>query len=143
MNCGGPQLTSNDQTEYEADTEPLGPATYYATSTRRWAVSNAGLAVDSSGPQYTSESTSQFTNTLDSELFQNVRLSAGSLRFYGLGLQNGNYSIKLHFAETTNPAARTWQTLQRRIFDIYIQVGLCLFNSLGQLPLNTVTLHGL
>lgn len=124
VNCGGPQITSNDGAVYEADTEPLGPATYYATTTRRWAVSNAGLAVDNNNPQYISSSSSQFTNTLDSELFQNVRVSAGSLRYYGLGLENGNYTVRLQFAETTNPGARTWQNLARRVFDIYIQGNL-------------------
>lgn len=122
MNSGGPRITSNDGTVYEADSEALGPATYYVTSSPRWAVSNAGLAADNSAPEYISSSASQFTNTLDSELFQNVRLSAGDLRYYGLGLENGNYTVRLHFAETTNPAARTWQSVQRRVFDIYIQV---------------------
>lgn len=122
MNCGGPQITSNDQIVYEDDSEPLGPATYYVTTTRRWAVSNAGLAIDNPAPEYISSSSSQFTNTLDSELFQNVRLSAGSLRFYGLGLENGNYTVRLQFAETTNPGARTWENVGRRVFDIYVQV---------------------
>ena len=122
VNCGGRSITSNDGIEYEADSEALGPATYYTSSTRRWAVSNAGLAVDNNAPEYISSTASQFTNTLDSELFQNVRLSAGDLRYYGLGLQNGNYTVRLQFAETINPAARTWQAVQRRVFDIYVQV---------------------
>ncbi|KAH6825866.1 Leucine-rich repeat transmembrane protein kinase [Perilla frutescens var. hirtella] len=124
VNCGGQQITSNDQTVYEADDGPLGPATYNVTPTRRWAISNAGLAADTNSPEYTSSSSSQFTNTLDSELFQTVRLSAGSLRFYGLGLENGNYTVRLQFAEITNPSARTWESLARRVFDIYIQGNL-------------------
>lgn len=124
VNCGGPQITSNDQTVYEEDSEPLGPATYYVTTTRRWAVSNAGLAIDSIAPEYRSSSSSQFTNTLDSELFQSVRVSAGSLRFYGLGLENGNYTVRLQFAEVTNPGVRTWENVGRRVFNIYIQGNL-------------------
>ncbi|KAG6418464.1 hypothetical protein SASPL_120668 [Salvia splendens] len=97
VNCGGRSITSNDGIEYEADSEALGPAT---------------------------STLSQFTNTLYSELFQNVRLSAGDLRYYGLGLRNGNYTVRLQFAETINPVARTWQTTQRRVFDIYVQGSL-------------------
>ena len=43
--------------------------------------------------------TNTFTNTLDSELFQTARLSASSLRYYGLGLENGNYTVSLQFAK--------------------------------------------
>lgn len=43
INCGGPQIKISNGTEYEKDTEPLGPATYYVTDTNRWGVSNVGL----------------------------------------------------------------------------------------------------
>ncbi|XP_028078446.1 probable LRR receptor-like serine/threonine-protein kinase At1g56140 isoform X4 [Camellia sinensis] len=92
IKCGGPQITSNNQIIYERDNETLGPATYYVTSENRWAVSNVGRFIDSSQPQYISFSSSQFTQTLESELFQTARISAGSLRYYGLGLENGNYN---------------------------------------------------
>ncbi|KAG8365258.1 hypothetical protein BUALT_Bualt18G0085500 [Buddleja alternifolia] len=121
VKCGGPQIRSSDQTVYEMDNETLGPATYYATGTGRWAVSNVGLPGDSSNPVYRSSSLSQFTNTLDSELFQTARVSAGSLRYYGLGLENGNYTVRLQFAETDIVETRTWRSLGRRVFDIYVQ----------------------
>ncbi|KAI3466322.1 hypothetical protein Pfo_022985 [Paulownia fortunei] len=124
VKCGGPQIRSSDQVVYEMDNEPLGPATYYMTNTGRWAVSNVGLPSDSSSPQYRSASLSQFTNTLDSELFQTARISAGSLRYYGLGLENGNYTVRLQFAETAILGTRTWRSLGRRVFDIYIQGNL-------------------
>ena len=58
------------------------------TSERRWGVSNAGQR---DNPVYTASIARQFTNTLDSQLFQTARISAGSLRYYGLGFfwQNG------------------------------------------------------
>ncbi|KAL0300968.1 UNVERIFIED_CONTAM: putative LRR receptor-like serine/threonine-protein kinase [Sesamum radiatum] len=124
INCGGLQIRSSDQTIYEMDNETLGPATYYMPRTGRWAVSNAGLASDSSNPQYQSSSSSQFTNTLDSELFQTARISAGSLRYYGLGLENGNYTVSLQFAETMILGTRTWRSVGRRVFDIYVQGNL-------------------
>ncbi|KAM3223099.1 hypothetical protein P3L10_022369 [Capsicum annuum] len=46
IKCGGPPIRSSDQTSYERDSEALGPATYFMTSTGRWAVSNAGLRSD-------------------------------------------------------------------------------------------------
>lgn len=99
----------------------LGPATYFMTNTGRWAVSNVGLSA--ANPKYTSSSSSQFLNTLDSELFQTARVSAGSLRYYGLGLENGNYTVKLQFAESEiENGPNTWKSLGRRVFDIYAQV---------------------
>nr|POE84429.1 putative lrr receptor-like serine/threonine-protein kinase [Quercus suber] len=92
IKCGGPQITSSNGIVYERDNETLGPATYYVVDTERWAVSNVGYFSGSNNAQYTSSSLSQFTNTLDSELFRTTRLSASSLRYYGLGLENGNYT---------------------------------------------------
>ncbi|PIN19529.1 Serine/threonine protein kinase [Handroanthus impetiginosus] len=124
IKCGGPEIRSSDQIVYEIDNETLGPATYYMINTQRWAVSNVGLPSDSNGPQYTTSSSSQFTNTLDSELFQTARISAGSLRYYGLGLENGNYTVRLRFAEARIEGNRIWKSLGRRVFDIYIQGNL-------------------
>ncbi|XP_071699001.1 uncharacterized protein [Rutidosis leptorrhynchoides] len=121
VNCGGPQITSSDQIVHEQDNEALGPSTYYLTSERRWGVSNVGQR---DNPVYTASSSRQFTNTLDSELFQTARLSAGSLRYYGLGLENGNYTVNLQFAELQIQDGRTWRSTGRRIFDIYLQGNL-------------------
>ncbi|KAG9146798.1 hypothetical protein Leryth_005121 [Lithospermum erythrorhizon] len=94
IKCGGPQITSSSQVVYETDNETLGPANYYMTGTSRWGVSNVGLPSGSSNPQY-----------------------------YGLGLENGNYTLNLQFAEglilNVNPPS--WRSLGRRIFDVYIQ----------------------
>ncbi|KAG5532932.1 hypothetical protein RHGRI_027250 [Rhododendron griersonianum] len=120
INCGGPEITSSSQIVYERDNETLGPATYYETSTKRWAVSNVGRFNEMNNPQYTSVSSSQF-NTLDSELLQTARISPGSLRYFGLGLENGNYNVTLKFAETTFLNPPTWKSLERHVFDIYIQ----------------------
>lgn len=120
INCGGPQTTSSNQIVYEKDNETLGPATYHVTNTKRWAISNVGLQAGSINPRYISSSSSQFTNTLDPDLFQTARISAGSLRYYGLGLENGNYNVSLQFAEVAIRNPTTWTSLGRRVFDIYI-----------------------
>ena len=121
IKCGGPQITSSNGIVYERDNETLGPATYYVVDTNRWAVSNVGYFSGTNRPL-----SSQFTNTLDSELFQTARLSASSLRYYGLGLENGNYTVSLQFAEIAFVNSDSWKSLGRRIFDIHIQVCIIL-----------------
>ncbi|KAL5731447.1 hypothetical protein ACHQM5_004172 [Ranunculus cassubicifolius] len=125
LNCGGPQI-SNDRALFEAENSTFSPASYFVTSSLRWAVSNVGVFSDSSAPSYVANTLAQTTNTLDSELFQTARLSPGSLRYYGLGLQNGIYNVNLQFAEIGLDAAssRRWQSFGRRIFDIYLQGSL-------------------
>ncbi|KAK0596516.1 hypothetical protein LWI29_016437 [Acer saccharum] len=121
IKAGGPQITSSNGIVFERDNETLGPASYFVTDTRRWGVSNVGSFSGSNNPQYTSSSSSQFTNTLDSKLFETARISASSLRYYGLGLENGDYNVTLQFAETTNLYTTGWRSVGRRVFDIYIQ----------------------
>ncbi|KAJ0516924.1 putative non-specific serine/threonine protein kinase [Helianthus annuus] len=118
INCGGSEITSSSQIVYDQENETLGAATYYVTSERRWGVSNAGQREN---PAYTASLARQF-NSLDSALFQTARISAGSLRYYGLGLENGNYTVNLQFAELQIEDGPTWRSLGRRVFDIYIQV---------------------
>ncbi|XP_058071796.1 probable LRR receptor-like serine/threonine-protein kinase At1g56140 [Magnolia sinica] len=124
IKCGGRGMTSNDRTVYENDNEPLGVATYYVTGETRWAVSNAGLFAENNNASYISSSSSQFLNTLDSELFQTARISPGSLRYYGLGLENGQYTITMQFAEIAIEDSTTWRSVGRRVFDIYAQGNL-------------------
>ncbi|KAG5532896.1 hypothetical protein RHGRI_027240 [Rhododendron griersonianum] len=121
INCGGPNLTSSSQIVYEGDNDALGPASYYEASTKRWAVSNVGQFNDKNNAPYTSVSSSPVITNSDSRLFQTARISPGSLRYFGLGLENGNYNVTLHFAETIISDPRTWTSLGRRVFDIYIQ----------------------
>ncbi|KAJ8751921.1 hypothetical protein K2173_000667 [Erythroxylum novogranatense] len=120
IKCGGPQITSSTGTVYEMDNETLGAATYHVTDTHRWAVSNVGYFTGTNNSQYKISSSSQLTS-LDSELFQTARVSASSLRYYGLGLENGNYSVTLQFAETAIPDDNTWKSLGKRVFDVYVQ----------------------
>ncbi|GMN46951.1 hypothetical protein TIFTF001_016134 [Ficus carica] len=88
IKCGGPQITSSNGIVYEKDDETLGPASYFVSSTKRWAT---------------------------------ARLSASSLRYYGLGLENGNYIVILQFAEIAFANSLTWTNHGRRVFDIFIQ----------------------
>ncbi|CAN6683940.1 unnamed protein product [Malus baccata var. baccata] len=122
INCGGQQMTGSDGILYESDDSELGLATFSVTSTENWAVSNVGSISD-----YTpslNKTLAQVTGTnVTPALFQTSRMSTGSLRYYGLGLENGLYTVTLHFAETVyeSRTSQTWQSLGRRVFDIYIQ----------------------
>lgn len=122
INCGSSKtITASDSTKYEIDNANLTSASYYVTNPTKWGVSNVGIFAEAISPTYIVNSLSQFQNTLDSELFQAERLSPSSLRYYGIGLQNGNYTVKLQFADAVFANPPTWKSVGRRIFDIYIQ----------------------
>uniref|UniRef100_A0A2K2BUH4 non-specific serine/threonine protein kinase n=1 Tax=Populus trichocarpa TaxID=3694 RepID=A0A2K2BUH4_POPTR len=123
IKCGGPMMRTADGTVYEAENSSISAASFTVTSTEKWAVSNAGLYADRENPSYVENNLKQVTGTNTPELYQTSRISPGSLRYYGLGLQNGPYTINLLFAETRFAArsSQTWDSLARRVFDIYIQ----------------------
>uniref|UniRef100_A0A453QET3 non-specific serine/threonine protein kinase n=1 Tax=Aegilops tauschii subsp. strangulata TaxID=200361 RepID=A0A453QET3_AEGTS len=77
--------------------------------------------MDANNGSYIIHSPGQFLNTLDPELFQNARMSPSSLRYFGIGLENGNYTVTLLFAEFDFPDTQSWKSRGRRVFDIYVQ----------------------
>ncbi|KAJ4848732.1 hypothetical protein Tsubulata_043978 [Turnera subulata] len=123
IKCGGREMRTADGTVFEAENTTLGSASFNVTSTQKWAVSNVGLYADRQNPEYIQNTLAQVTSTNIPELYQESRISPGSLRYYGLGLQNGPYNMSLFFAETAfdDRSSQTWQSLGRRVFDIYIQ----------------------
>jgi hypothetical protein len=108
---------------YQPDDAILGAASYYVTGAPTWGVSNVGTFMNAANGSYIIYSSRQFQNSLDSELFQTARMSPSSLRYYGIGLQNGNYTVTLQFAEFDFEDSQTWKSVGRRVFDIYLQVG--------------------
>nr|GMD87348.1 probable LRR receptor-like serine/threonine-protein kinase At1g56140 [Ipomoea batatas] len=123
IDCGGKQIESVSGTEFDDDSETLGAASFYVGSNNHWGVSSSGTYINNpNGPKYTAQTDSQITSTLDSELYKTARISPSSLRYYGLGLKKGIYSIDLHFAEIQMDDSRnSWKGLGKRIFDVYIQ----------------------
>ena len=124
IKCGGSEMRNEEGIVYEAENSTLGAASYYVTSTEKWAVSNVGLFSDRSNPLYVDNNLMQVTGTNNPELFQSSRVSPGSLRYFGLALENGPYVLTMEFAETVfkDRSTQTWESLGRRVFDIYIQV---------------------
>ena len=124
VDCGSTQsVSSSDNSVYEPDGASLGAASIYVTGAPTWGVSNVGRFMDATNGSYTISSSNQFVNTLDTELFRSARMSPSSLRYFGIGLENGNYTVTLHFAEFSFPDTQSWKSRGRRVFDIYVQVG--------------------
>ncbi|KAL4010485.1 hypothetical protein IC575_029977 [Cucumis melo] len=124
INCGGPKFQSNSGNEYEKQSAILGGASYYVSDSETWAVSNVGYFPNNeNSTSYNRGNDIEyiFANSNDSELFWTQQLSTSSLRFYGLGLKNGNYTVNLQFVEQAFTNLSTWSSLGRRFFDIYIQ----------------------
>ncbi|XP_062195410.1 probable LRR receptor-like serine/threonine-protein kinase At1g56130 [Phragmites australis] len=122
VDCGSNRsMRGSDNTFYDIDPTNIGAASYYVTGRTRWGVSNVGKFNEAPNGSYIIYSSNQFQNALDSELFQTARMSPSSLRYYGIGLENGNYTVELQFAEFAYPDTQTWQSTGRRVFDIYVQ----------------------
>jgi hypothetical protein len=125
VDCGSGGSTSTfDHMDYQPDNANIGAASYYVTriGAQTWGLSNVGNFMGAPN-NYIIYNTSQFNNTQDSKLFQTARMSPSSLRYYGVGLENGNYIITLQFAEFDFEDTPTWKSLGRRVFDIYLQAG--------------------
>jgi len=123
INCGGPEATIGN-TIYEADNEP-GGAAKYASKREDWQTSTTGHIWDvpASLDSYIAQNKSMLRMD-NSVLYTNARLTPLSLTYHVPCLVNGNYKIKLHFAEIVMRDNRSYYSLGRRIFDVYIQVSI-------------------
>ncbi|XP_059435608.1 probable leucine-rich repeat receptor-like serine/threonine-protein kinase At3g14840 [Corylus avellana] len=120
INCGG-STTTIGNIEYEGDQSPAGPANF-VPNTANWGFSSSGNVWDADrlSDQYIAHNVSILRMT-NSGLFTSARLSPLSLTYYARCLANGNYTVKLYFAEIVLRDNRSFYSLGRRIFDIYIQ----------------------
>ncbi|XP_073155718.1 probable leucine-rich repeat receptor-like serine/threonine-protein kinase At3g14840 [Henckelia pumila] len=120
INCGGKRVDVNGVT-YEDDGPSVGgPSNLYQIT--NWASSRTGHFLNDgiSSDSYTEQNSSSISGT-DSQLYMDARISPLSLTYYGFCLINGNYTVDLHFAEIRITDDRTYSSLGRRIFDVYIQ----------------------
>lgn len=114
---------------YQADEVAKGASTYALSSDKHWAFSSTGNFMDNDddADDYIVRNTSKLSVNASSpisELYRTARVSPLSLTYYGLCLVNGNYTVKLHFAEITFTDGNTFYSLGKRFFDIYVQVRL-------------------
>ncbi|KAM6552387.1 hypothetical protein CsatB_002195 [Cannabis sativa] len=113
INCGGEEVTIGNIT-YEGDEELVGAAYYLPKSP--WGISNTG-------DFYGAETTGYIANSesaLDM-LYKTARISPLSLTYFGRCLANGSYTVKLHFSEIIFRDNKSYFSLGRRIFDVYVQ----------------------
>lgn len=123
INCGGKEANISGHI-YEADREPKGAALLYYTS-QDWALSSTGNFMDNdidSDPYIVTNTSRLNVSRLNSQLYTTARVSPLALTYYGLCLINGNYTVKLHFAEITFINEKSFNSLGRRVFDVFIQV---------------------
>ncbi|XP_070664340.1 probable leucine-rich repeat receptor-like serine/threonine-protein kinase At3g14840 [Malus domestica] len=122
INCGGNQFTvpGKNGTQYDDDIFSAGPS--FSESKTNWALSSTGYFPDDDRTTdsfiWTNETRLSMANP---ELYMNARLSPISLTYFGFCLGYGNYTVSLHFAEIMFRNGKTYRSLGRRIFDIYIQ----------------------
>ncbi|XP_030520422.1 probable LRR receptor-like serine/threonine-protein kinase At1g07650 isoform X2 [Rhodamnia argentea] len=127
INCGGMETNVGDKT-YQADNELRGASMFYLGQS--WAFSSTGNFMDNDidSDDYVDRNTSALSSisVRDSELYTTARASPLSLTYYGLCLFNGNYTVRLHFAEIKFSNDSSFNSLGKRIFDVYIQEKLVL-----------------
>ncbi|XP_043700287.1 probable LRR receptor-like serine/threonine-protein kinase At1g53440 [Telopea speciosissima] len=124
INCGGP-LMNFDGEEYADDSVPRVEGASYFYPTDRWASSTTGFYLNRNISQYLTTNSSVLKMT-DPSIYMTARIAPISLRYYGLCLRSGSYTVRLHFAEITFTEDQTFSSLGRRIFDVSIQGVICL-----------------
>ncbi|KAI5591081.1 hypothetical protein BDE02_04G055000 [Populus trichocarpa] len=124
VNSGGKDviIKENKTTfSYEGDgQEEGGAAKYFVNEQSFWGFSSSGDFMDDNDYQNTRYTVSMQSSTLP-ELYSTARISPISLTYFHYCLENGNYTVNLHFAEIQFTNDLTYKSLGRRIFDIYVQ----------------------
>ncbi|KAL0407454.1 UNVERIFIED_CONTAM: putative LRR receptor-like serine/threonine-protein kinase RFK1 [Sesamum latifolium] len=123
VNCGGDDLgvkESSRRVIYEGDG---GGDTPRYLSSNHWGFFSTGVFMDDSN-FHSSPSITPTTTTNLSDLYTRARLSPVSLTYFHYCLENGSYNVSLHFAEILFTNDKTYNSLGRRMFDIYIQENL-------------------
>ncbi|CAN4105681.1 unnamed protein product [Withania somnifera] len=119
--CFSSNPCSKRNTNYEADESSVGAAKF-SYSKESWGASNTEHFSESTVGMnsYKVTNVSAFKRD-DSELYTTARLSGLSLTYYGRCLANGKYTVRLYLAEIVIRDNRSFQSLGKRIFDVYIQ----------------------
>ncbi|KAI3456101.1 hypothetical protein Pfo_012764 [Paulownia fortunei] len=120
VNCGGDDLNikeSNKKVIYEGDAG--GDSARYLSG-NNWGFTSTGDFIDE--PNYQNSRSIRITPTTNlSDLYSTARVSPLSLTYFHYCLENGSYNVSLHFAEILFTNDSTYNSLGRRMFDIYIQ----------------------
>ncbi|KAH0939407.1 hypothetical protein HID58_006868 [Brassica napus] len=118
INCGGENVVvtnSSHKIAYQADNSETKATTNQHF--QNWGVSSTGRLLND-----IYIITSTFTLSEDYPTFyKSARQAAQSLVYYAFCLENGSYTVKLHFMEIQFSNEEPYNRLGRRIFDIYVQ----------------------
>eukprot|EP00257_Ricinus_communis_P026273 XP_025013687.1 probable LRR receptor-like serine/threonine-protein kinase RFK1 isoform X1 [Ricinus communis] len=120
INCGGENMEVNGNT-YEGDGDVGGGASTFYPSNNGWGFSSTGDFMDDDdflNEAYIAESPSSL---ISNGLYRTARIAPLSLTYYRQCLIDGNYTVSLHFAEIQFTNDSTYNSLGRRLFNIYIQ----------------------
>lgn len=124
INCGGDKVNStvDESIIFAADTDPGGPSN--SVLAQDWLCSSTGrfMKNDNNIPYILSNVSEFSTNTTNPQLYMKARISPLSFTYYAFCLVNGNYRVMLHFAEIAFTDDETYNSLGRRMFDVFIQV---------------------
>lgn len=124
VNCGGDDvIIKGDEGKivYEGDgSVEGGDAVFFINSASNWGFSSTGDFMDDNNHQNIRYIETLASSNL-STLYTTARVTPITLTYYSYCLENGNYTVNLHFAEIRFTNGSKYTSLGRRIFDIYIQ----------------------
>ncbi|CAA2933779.1 probable LRR receptor-like serine threonine-kinase RFK1 isoform X1 [Olea europaea subsp. europaea] len=126
VNCGGNDLSvkeSNRRVIYQGDMH--GDSAKYLSSSQ-WGFISTGVFIGTGDfmdepNRQNSHAIIPSADTNLSELYSTARLNPLSLTYFHYCLEDGSYNVSLHFAEIHFTNDKTYYSLGRRMFDIYIQ----------------------
>ncbi|KAL3733933.1 hypothetical protein ACJRO7_023309 [Eucalyptus globulus] len=121
INCGGSTVKMGENT-YNQDTASATAASSFFQSENYWGYISTGHFLDNGVQKdpYIADNVSVLS-TDDAWLYVKARRSAISLTYYGFCLGNGTYNVSLHFAEIMFTSNKSYTSLGRRAFNIYMQ----------------------
>ncbi|CAN6444470.1 unnamed protein product [Victoria cruziana] len=122
VKCGSSQSVTVGDTIFDGDNAIDGGAAFFVSHQGNWALSSTGTIMDNNDDSdvYT-VSTNSMLSMPNPALYQTARISPLSLKYYGLCLWSGPYTVKLYFSEIVITDDKNYTSLAKRIFDVYIQ----------------------
>lgn len=124
VNCGGKTVNIKDdkgENLYVGDVDVQGgTATYFYSNDDNWGFSSTGDFMDDFESQNIRYAVSLPSANIP-ELYKTARVSPITLTYFHNCMENGNYTVNLHFAEIQFTNDKTYKSLGKRIFDIYVQ----------------------
>ncbi|KAK2384387.1 putative leucine-rich repeat receptor serine/threonine-protein kinase [Trifolium repens] len=126
VNCGGNNIQVRENGKnilYIGDGDVTGGvAKSYIDDENHWGFSSTGDFMDDGDSQNTRYSRSLSSSSmLLSEIYTTARAAPISLTYFQYCLESGKYTVHLHFAEIQFTNDKTYRSLGKRLFDIYVQ----------------------